>query len=184
MAKNWQQTIEDAEEAELAKQATEIPIPLIKQQIPTSVDTDLKRQILADGLPTANMDRLRDSVISGDTSLVVDTSKIIDAPKVEVPDKIIDAPKVVKSSKISKVAEKPKKEAPALEKVTKEDFLKFETFIPNPGNIKGNEVDRSSPVLLNKANLEFLKTIQFKHDVRKSAIVNHMINIIRLYYKS
>jgi len=67
--------------------------------------------------------------------------------------------------------------------VTKDQFLDYKTFIPNAGNIAGNTTNLQTSVRLTKDNEQFIKDLIYKHGVRKNAVVNHILDIIRTYHK-
>ena len=67
--------------------------------------------------------------------------------------------------------------------ITEKQFNSFDTFIPNKGNIPGNKLNKNSAVQLSEENEKFVAMMVYKYSSRKYAVVNHMMDIVRTYFK-
>ncbi|MBX9839678.1 MAG: hypothetical protein K2X69_15340 [Silvanigrellaceae bacterium] len=67
--------------------------------------------------------------------------------------------------------------------VSDEEFLKFKTFVPVSGNVFGKEMAHGKAVHLSVENEHFIKRLMFEQDVRKNAVVNHIIDMVRIHFK-
>jgi hypothetical protein len=88
--------------------------------------------------------------------------------------------------KIRKAGEKIKKNKAsdlAVLSVSDEEFLKFKTFVPESGNVFGKEIAHGKAVHLSLENEQFIKRLMYEQDVRKNAVVNHIIDMVRIHFK-
>ena len=88
--------------------------------------------------------------------------------------------------KIRKAGQRAKKNEAndrAIHSVSNEAFLNFKTFVPVSGNIFGKDMAHGKAVHLTLENEKFIKRLMLDQDVRKNAVVNHIIDIVRIYFK-
>jgi|GEM_PF-4116621 len=67
--------------------------------------------------------------------------------------------------------------------VSDEAFVNFKTFVPVSGNIFGKDIAHGKAVHLTVENEKFIKKLMLDQDVRKNAVVNHIIDVVRIYFK-
>ena len=66
--------------------------------------------------------------------------------------------------------------------VSDEAFVNFKTFVPVSGNIFGKDIAHGKAVHLTVENEKFIKKLMLDQDVRKNAVVNHIIDVVRIYF--
>ena len=86
---------------------------------------------------------------------------------------------------VRKKGEKKRNDSSAIKvtHITEKQFNSFDTFIPNKGNIPGNKLNKNSAVQLSEENEKFVAMMIYKYSSRKYAVVNHMMDIVRTYFK-